>query len=350
MVERATLWVEGLSRRWTAWRKTRAWKRVAALLAVVTVAACAVYLGPQLLAGLRGLDWATLRGAARPAGLSVLLTAACVLLGGLNWWLILRGLGYALPLDLCLRIHTGSNLAGYLPGYAWKYLGKAYLTGKHGVPARALAAALGYEFAGLLLSGLLVSLALLPPSLQAARWQPIWPALRGIAAALTVAGLAAAPLVLARFMARGHGSGPAGRFARPPVLWGALLLMVGSWLLYGTAHALLVSGLAPLPRGGWQVCVFSLAASYVVTLVALFVPGGLGIREAVIAQSLGTIIAPGAAALVAVSARLALIVAELVAFGLAFLWTALRGQAGGAAGHTEAVEEGHNRSITQMGE
>jgi len=333
---------DGIASRISVWRRTRAWKWATRLLALVAIVASALYLGPQLLAGVRQMDWTALRSVAGPATLSVVLTAVCVMLGGLNWYLILRGLGYNLALARCMRIHTGSNLAGYVPGYAWKYLGKAYLTGKEGVPARAVATALGFEFAESLLSGLLISLALVRPGMLDAAWPPWWWAARIILAAFSMAALCVAPRLASRAGRAREADQPetAIHRGRRGALWGAMAVMLCSWLLYGSAHALLFSGWTPLPSNGWAVSVFSLTSSYVVSLMALFVPGGLGIREAVIARSLGTIASPEVAAMVAVAARFALILSEIVAFGVSCFWAALVAHGRGSGPARYAQGEG----------
>ena len=84
--------------------------RVVGLLAII---GSAYYLGRSLFVSSGRIDWGSLHLAWGPVLISWGLTVVCVLAGGLVWQLVLRSLGCALSLSVCLRIHTTSNLAKY---------------------------------------------------------------------------------------------------------------------------------------------------------------------------------------------------------------------------------------------
>jgi hypothetical protein len=303
----------------STWRASR-WGRRLALAAGLLLAGLSIaYVAPRFAEGVRSLDPAVLSRAWAPLAISVALTILCVLLGGVIWRLILAGLGYPLDWRRCLSMHTTSNLAGYVPGYAWKYLGKAYLTTQAGVPAAAVGTALGLEFGGLLLTGGVVALATVPDGFVVPALGAVPTAAARLAALAGTAGLVAAPWAARAWLQRM--SRPAR--VRSLYLGIALVAMLGSWLTWGIAFGYLVSALAPLPAWGWGVSVFALAVSYIATLVAFFVPGGLGVREGIMVYTLGVVIAPGLAATAAVAARFTLLASEVLACGLMLALQAL---------------------------
>lgn len=98
----------------------------------------------------------------------------------------------------------------------------------------------------------------------------------------------------------------------PSVAAGALATL-GGWLLYGAAFWMLAAGLAldPMPSLALSVGVF--ASGYIVGLIAVFAPGGVGVREAVFLTLLAPAIGVGAAATLAVASRILLTVTEVAA-------------------------------------
>ena len=112
------------------------------------------------------------------------------------------------------------------------------------------------------------------------------------------------------------------RIVAPPA-WAIVLATIGnllSWILYGVAFQWLASGLLGSPCGAaWQyIAVF--AASYVVGYLFLFIPGGIGPREAVMLYLLTSLgmANPKEAALLSAGSRVWLTFLELVP-GLVFL-------------------------------
>ena len=109
------------------------------------------------------------------------------------------------------------------------------------------------------------------------------------------------------------------------MLWAAALVMTGAWLLYGLALIALARSIHPVLLTDWPLVIGALAASFVVSLVVLFVPAGLGVRESAIAALLGTVLPPGLAVVVAIVSRIVLMLSELAGFGaIWFVGLALR--------------------------
>jgi hypothetical protein len=84
-----------------------------------------------------------------------------------------------------------------------------------------------------------------------------------------------------------------------------------AWLGYGVALWLLARGLLPSAGLGLLPAIAVFTASYLAGFLALFAPGGIGVREGVFILMLQGPIGIGAATALAVASRLLLTVTEL---------------------------------------
>lgn len=297
-------------------RRSPAGRVATALLAVVLVGVSAYYLAPHLAAGIRDLTWEMLREGAGWLAASVILITLSIFVGAPVLRSALAAVGQRLGVGRSQAIQTTSNLAGYLPGFGWRYLGKAYLLSREGIPAGPIALAMSIEFAAIILTALVISSLLLPGGVTYPLIGVLTPALRLGALVALLGVVAGAPLLAARAF-RGKGA-----VLRPSGLWRTGALCVGSWTLFGLGFACLVSAVGPLGPEGWRVAVAALAVSFVISLLAVFIPGGLGVREGVMTAMLATAVPPHVAALAAVFSRVVMLVCEVLAFGI--VWLCLR--------------------------
>jgi hypothetical protein len=93
---------------------------------------------------------------------------------------------------------------------------------------------------------------------------------------------------------------------------------VGAWAGQGASLAILASAMGPVPPGAFARFVGAYAFAHVAGLLAVFAPGGLGVREAVLGWLLGPA-APGGAHVLAVSSRLAALLAEILVLVIAVM-------------------------------
>jgi len=307
----------GLVERLRAWRSSRLGKVVMALVAVVAVGLSGAFVVLRLRDSLGELATMDLSLRWSDALLALLCTFGCVLLGGVIWRLVLRGVGQELNGSACMRGHLLANLGGYLPGYGWKFVGKGLLTVRRGqVAAATVSAAVLSEFAALAATRVSVALWTFPlAGIGPLAWRP-WP---WEIAALRVGGaliLLAFPWTWAtalRFLCT-HSPGrwriPA---PRPSRLLGACAVMCVTWLVYGTGFGLLVRWLSPaVGLAGMPVPSFSVTASFLVGLIMFFVPAGLTVREGVVLWALEAALPPGIAVVAALASRLVLMAAEVL--------------------------------------
>ena len=93
-----------------------------------------------------------------------------------------------------------------------------------------------------------------------------------------------------------------------------------SWLMYGVAFELFVAGVTGAHPGAFADYVTAWAWPYIIGYLAVFAPGGIGVREGALAVALGALrlATPQTALVIALTSRLWLTVTELLP-GLTFL-------------------------------
>jgi len=235
------------------------------------------------------------------------------------WWCLLSALGSDAMMMDCLFVQARANLVKYLPGGFWELAGKAYLSGRTGSERATASLAAALDLGCMLATGLVVTLALMPPDSYAS--PPLtmvrWPAL-----ALLVTGLYAAPWVLNAVTMRA----PERWFARGATIIGphryhmGVLIMLAHWILAGVGLALLLASLGSSPVA-ILFSTYSLALSATIGLIVIVAPAGIGVREAMMTRILEQRLPLGPASFVAVLSRVGLVAGELVAFVVLFAIT-----------------------------
>lgn len=229
----------------------------------------------------------------------------------LLWRRVLLRLGARLTVADAHRIWYLGNLGRYIPGKIAQLAGTAYLARARGVSAfDAVGASLVAQL--FVLSGGLLVAALALPGAAVASIPALRPA--GLAAAAGLALVVFTPLFgrlhhLARRLARQPGetvSLPFGERA------GLLAGSTAAQLVFSLAFGGFVISTTPLGWGTLWPLAGICAAGYLAGYLAVFVPGGLGVREGVYALLLAFYLPPSVAVAVAILSRLWLTVCELV--------------------------------------
>lgn len=243
-----------------------------------------------------------------------------------TWRATVQAWGERIGVADASRIWFVSNLGKYVPGKVWQIGAMGVMAQRAGVsPAAAVGSALvvslvhvlvgfavvaatGRELlAGVASGGALlpVALALLAVALLAAPW--LLPGALRLVSRLTGRALVMPPLP-------------------PRAIWIAALGSATAWLLFGLAFRELTGALLGATTGDAATYVAVFTLSYLLGFVALFAPGGIGVRELsmaalLVSASLAT--APEAALLV-VASRLWLTVLEILPGALFLAWSSLR--------------------------
>jgi hypothetical protein len=290
------------------------------LFAGVVITFAILYLADQ---------WSALQGASATINWPILLLAQVTMAAGLGLlpavsWLTLKYLKNPLPLPQVYHSFYLSNLAKYLPGSIWALPGRAFLYQRAGLTAQVSLAAVFWEV--LLMIVTTAGLTLLAAQLIAHYFGDAVTLL----GCLAVAGLSFALLA---FTARGSQ-------LHFPLLSKALgrmliaqlrltpreiaLVCAGyavSWMLMGLGFALLVRAIAAEGAGvalGEMIGLF--AGTWLAGFLVIFAPGGIGVRDVLIALGLSVLLAAPVPALAAILARILWTVAELLGYALSYVW------------------------------
>jgi len=272
-------------------------------------------VGPALQ-GVR-LDWLrVLASGALVIGTYLILIEA--------WRATLRVWSESLPFATASRIWFVSNLGKYVPGKVWQIAAMGALAQKSGISATA---AIGSSLLVNLVS-ILAGLAVIAVTAAGRVGAVIGTEMTGggeRSAQLVIVGIAAAgavalflaPVAVPRLVAlaaRMTGRQLTIPRVPPSAIWIAVVSTVASWLLYGIAFSLFSHGVTPRATGNASSYIAVYTGSYLAGYLALFVPGGVGVREAALVLAMprfGLASAPDAA-VIAITSRLWLTILEIV--------------------------------------
>ena len=244
-----------------------------------------------------------------------------------SWRMLLAGWGGSLSFPSAARIWTIANLGRYLPGKVWSIGALGALAGREGVsPIAAGGAAIlgtmlniGSGFAVLAVASASV-LNVFAPWLRSVTL---------VLSALFVIGTVMFPVVLPPLlgrMARWRGYNVPVQQLPARTLWASTSMNIISWMCYGAAFAAFARGISPHVVASVPLFVVIWTASYLSGYLALFAPGGIGVREVAIGGGLvglGLAAAPDAT-LLALASRVWLTALELAPGLLALLWSSAR--------------------------
>jgi glycosyltransferase 2 family protein len=251
--------------------------------------------------------------------LFVVATALLALSYGLVAWLW----GLALHRYAGTRTSAGariwflSNLARYVPGNIWSYVGAVELARREGVARRVTLAVMALT--QVLSVGVAVAAGL--PVLLAERASLGRPALLGALVVAAVAGLAVVFRGRLLELARRRVPGFDPRELTPSA--GTVAWLVAGYAVYwavtGLAFAALVAALHPLAAADIPLVVAAYAAAYAAGFLALLTPAGLGVREGVLVVALAPVLPAGPALVVALVSRVWMMLVELAGAAVAHL-------------------------------
>lgn len=294
-------------------RRSKAGRILLPAVSAILIVLASYFVGSKLLAGIQQLRQSHIHIKTSPILFSLLITWICVILGGPIWYLVQRGTGSTLRLRTCMSIHLLANLAGYLPGYGWKHLGKAYLTSQNQVSVYVASWAVLIEFICLALTRLAITVTfatpmnlvrIFPQNTKMVTW-----VLRVVSWALVVIG----PLLIKGISKKS----PKTVFKslsnyHHQYIWLSEVVMCFVWIIYGIGYATLVSAIIPVELSQYPVFIFSTTASYLVSLIVFFIPAGIGVREAVLITTMVNVIPDAVSSIGSVLSRGVLIVSELL--------------------------------------
>ncbi len=242
--------------------------------------------------------------------LSFLATSFWFFARAFVWRTIVAHFGRRIPYTESVRIFVLSELSRYVPGTVWQYFSRVYLSAAWGVPA-------SVAVSSALMELLLLALAAVPLVL----WHigEVFPVMEHAQRILLLAFPVGAAIVLQPAILNRVARAvlPRLKMEYTPIelrfrtlagLWAVCLLV---WVVFGTGFVLFARSLTPLRVSDALPVVSQYAASWLVGVVTLYAPGGIGVREGILGLLLGKILPLGTAFIVAVLSRLWLVGLEL---------------------------------------
>jgi glycosyltransferase 2 family protein len=230
------------------------------------------------------VTWVAVAGA-------LLLGAVGTAAGALIWLAILEALNVRTQRRWA-GIFFQAQLGKYLPGSVWQYAGRAAAARAHGIPLRPVGLSLPVEFvASAAASGVVAALLL--------GW---W-------------GLALITVVALLLLATDRVVRPRRRVLRSIIR--ATLLYLPAWLLLGVGFWLCARGLVGVPAHDIAFYTGAFAVAFLAGLLAIYAPGGLGVREAVLVALLSGRVSASDALIVAAASRLILVLVDVSLAGIA---------------------------------
>lgn len=209
--------------------------------------------------------------------ISWLCVTASTLLGAWEWTLLIRALGGHLDPITGMRIHLISGLGKYIPGYIWPYLSKAHLAIRCGVPTNIAIGSVIGELVIVYLSGILLLLVSLPFS--GLIGETTGDIQAGIAFASGYATAAFLPgILLDHHLGKFLGFGKAANWKR--VIF-VIIAVALTWCLLGFGFYMLDASVEPSVGNPWKLLA-GLISALLGGQLALFVPMGMGVREAIL--------------------------------------------------------------------
>ncbi|MGB7158625.1 MAG: lysylphosphatidylglycerol synthase transmembrane domain-containing protein [Tepidisphaeraceae bacterium] len=297
-------------------------KRIIALVKLLLTLVVVAYVVRALVAQFRDVEWDQLHVSPGYAALSVLCTLAVSGVQLLVFTSLLRAYGYRLPWRVTLGAAWVPPLGKYVPGKVASIAGAVYLQRKHGVPG-SVAVSVALMLDGLaVIAGLVVSTPLL-------LWEPVrnrMPSAWMACVALCAGGIVALhPRVfstIVNFLLKKLGRSPLAIV--PPFAKYALPVVASfaQWLFAGLGLWLMTRSVTDVSPRDIPLFIATAALAMTVSYLALFAPGGVGVREWLYLITLGPTIGAHAA-IVAVAMRVVQTIVELVLATLGF--AALRG-------------------------
>ncbi len=234
---------------------------------------------------------------------------------GLVWRAVLSALAVRTRRADVFTWYQLGNLGKYVPGGVFQVLGRAELATRGGVPRavayNSVALSMGATYVcGALLAAVLLPFALLEHGSVGSAW---WVFLVIPVGLVVMQPRVLHPLFLVAERVFGGGDERQVPTARQSLV--LVLRHAPGWLVI--ALACYAVTLTFLPHAPFFTVLFAAIASWVAGFLVVFVPGGIGVREATFIAIAQSAMPVSTAATVAIASRLAFVCADLLGAGLA---------------------------------
>lgn len=238
-----------------------------------------------------------------------------------TWCILMRAFGHHITIAQGFKVSYVVNLGRYIPGKVWPILGQVYMlrkinvTQEEAITSWGIATILGLP--GAFLAGF-IAMGFHPQMLQQTLgdnvgWGPI------AAVVVTIGGsflLALAPqktMLPVNFLLKLLGRKPVELKLTMKVIFQVYGGYFVSWVFYGIAFYTFVRSIVPDAPVPPVAAMGAFVMAYIIGWLALFSPGGIGVRELVLISVLSPFMGTAAASGIAVAARVWNLCAEFIA-------------------------------------
>ena len=231
------------------------------------------------------------------------------------WWRALALAGARIPWLLGMQLYFRAQMARYLPGGVWEFVGRFVLGSQAGVGKRAMAASIGLEMGVQVLSASVFLLAALALRTDLDIW-----AYLGLGVGVILGSLIfLSPPVFTFFVNRGLKL-----LKKPPLdmdlsylgLFQLFLLRLVGHLVLGMGFAFFVQGIAPISFNQMPLLITAFVGAWLIGYLAITFPMGMGVREGVLVLLTSGFLPFSVAAVAGVGYRLLIAVRDLVIAGV----------------------------------
>jgi uncharacterized membrane protein YbhN (UPF0104 family) len=238
------------------------------------------------------------------------------------WHLITIRLGIALPFSKTIESWVFSLLGKYLPGKIWVLLGRIYFYESKGNPKKAISIALYLETTTLVIAAGLLFLTgfFLFKEVRSfySNSQFVW-----LALLLLFACLSLHPKVLQKiidWVLILLKKEPFSLSITYRDILLILLISISSWAVGGIGFYLFVASVFSISLSHILFVAAALAFASLLGLIAIFAPGGLGVREGVLAYLLSFVMPEAVAVIISILTRLWMTLIEMGLIGVTYLF------------------------------
>lgn len=238
-----------------------------------------------------------------------------------NWGLILRLFSQNLGWRQSTKIWLLSQIAKYLPGGIWNWVGRVYWCEREGVPKAETVGSIVLETVLMLLSGMIVIFSVsvlgVDITLKGSRVLYLIAILGGLFVFLLALSTWTRGLNFAlRLLGKGEMRFDFDNSRRGDILV-LLVLYILVAIISGISFYLFTLSIYPLPFAALLPIMGIHWISFILGFLSPFVPSGLGIRESTLALLLSYYLPTSAAIVISLLARIWLIIGELIGAAIA---------------------------------
>lgn len=224
-----------------------------------------------------------------------------------------------LPLKRCYVIYNLTQLAKYIPGSVFQFLGRVGIYRKIGIQDRDIPNTLLIEVGILLASAFLIGIVLVLV-LNFNMLLSVFASYRNVLLLITICLFAAFAGLIIYMLIRGRNLSLR-RFLRKKLVLITITNAVGVWVLIGASFVVIMSGFITdsMTAGVFIYLIGLFSLAYAIGFCVPFAPAGIGIREGVIVVGISHLTTIEVAVMVASMHRILYFIVDLLLGGSAFI-------------------------------